>query len=64
MLTVTWEVSVLETPATAVWVDLVAGAMRALESWAAEAVKAWVVLAGRRRAAQVWVVLATQTQNC
>ena len=63
MLTETWEVSVLETPATAVWVDLVAGAMRALESWAAEAVKAWVVLAERRRAAQVWVVLATQTQN-
>ena len=63
MLTEAWEVSVLETPATAVWVDLVAGAMRALESWAAEAVLAWVVLAMRRRAAQVWVVLATQTQN-
>ena len=55
---VTWEVSVLETPAAVVLAVLVAGAAMALETWAAEAARAWVVLEERRMAVQVWVVLA------
>ena len=55
---VTWEVSALETPAAVVWVVAVAEAVMASEFWAAEAAMAWVVLEERRRAVQVWVVLA------
>ena len=54
----TWEVSALETPAAVVLVVVVAGAAMASEVWAVEAARAWVVLEKRRRAVQVWVVLA------
>ena len=53
---VTWEVSVLETPVLEV---VAAGAAMALEVWAAEAARAWVVLEERKRAVQAWVILAT-----
>merc|ERR550539_2309876 len=55
---VTWEVSALGTPAAEVLEVVVAGETMASEVWAVEAARAWVVLEERRRAVQVWVVLA------
>jgi len=54
----TWEVSALGTPAAVVLEVVVAGETMASEVWAVEAARAWVVLEERRRAVQVWVVLA------